>query len=96
MRRANEAVVRERHSVPTVDEVFQDMTQSNVFTKLDLKWGYLQLELSEESRDITTFTTHAELYRYKKLMFGITCAPEIYQRYIQQALNVAKDDQHHA
>ena len=66
MRRANEAIVRERHPIPTVDEVLQDMTQSSLFSKLDLKWGYHQLELSEESRDITTFTTHAGLYRYTR------------------------------
>ena len=63
MRRANEAIVRERHPIPTVDEVLQDMTQSSVFSKLDLKWGYHQLELSEESRDIITFSTHAGLTR---------------------------------
>ena len=49
--------------------------------------GYHQLELSEESRDITTFSTHAGLYRYKKLMFGVTSVPEIYQHAIQQALH---------
>ena len=87
MRRANEAIVRERHPIPTVDEVLQDMTQSSVFSKLDLKWGYHQLELSEESRDITTFTTHAGLYRYKRFMFGVTSAPDIYQHAIQQALH---------
>ena len=80
-----------------------------MFSKLDLKWDYHQLELSEESRDITTFLTHAGLYRYKRLQFGITSAPEIYQHAIQQALhgcegvrNIsddiilhAKDDQQH-
>ena len=87
MRRANKAIVRERHPIPTVDEVLQNMTQSRVFSKLDLKWGYHQLELSEESRDITTFSTHAGLYRYKRLMFDITSAPGIYQHAIQQALH---------
>ena len=48
MHRSNEPVVRERHPIPTVDEVLQDMTQSIVFTNLDLKWGYHQLELSDE------------------------------------------------
>ena len=75
MRRANEAIVRERHPIPTVDEVLQ----SSVFSKLDLKWGYHQLELSEGSRDITTVSTHAGLNRYKRLMFGVTSAPESYQ-----------------
>ena len=84
MRRANEAVVRERHPIPTVDEVLQDMTQSSVFTKLDLKWGYHQLGLSEESLGITTFMTHAG--RYKRFMFVITSVPEIYQHAIQQVL----------
>ena len=87
MRRANEAIVTERHPIPTVDEVLQDMTQSSVFSELDRKWGYHQLELSEESRDITTFSTHAGRYRYKRLMFGVTSAPEIYQHAIQQALH---------
>ena len=87
MGRANEAIIRERHPISTVDEVLQDMTQSIVFSKLDLKWGYHQLELSEEARGITTFTTHAGLYRYKRLMFGVTSAPEIYQHAIQQVLH---------
>ena len=37
MRRANEAIVRERHPIPTVDEVLQDMTQSSVFSETDHK-----------------------------------------------------------
>jgi hypothetical protein len=49
-----------------------------------LKWGFHQIELAEESRGITTFATHSSLYRYKRLMFGITSAPEVYQHIIQQ------------
>ena len=86
MRRANEAILHERHPIPTVDEVLQNMNQSTVFSKLDLKWGFHQIELSEDSREITTFTTHAGLFRYKRLMFGINSAPELYQHIIQQVL----------
>ena len=86
MRCANEAIQRERHPIPTIDEVLLDMNQSTVFSKLDLKWGFHQIELAEESRGITTFTTHCGLYRYKRLMFGITSAPEVYQHVIQQTL----------
>ena len=85
MRRANGAVVRERHPIPTVDEVLHNMNESVVFSKLDLRWGYHQIELDEESRGIT-FATHTGLYRYKRLMFGITSAPEFYQHIIQQVL----------
>lgn len=67
MRRANEAIIRQRYPIPTVDEVLQNMNGSTVFSKLDLKWGYHQLELTPESRDITTFATHRGVYRYKRL-----------------------------
>jgi ribosome-interacting GTPase 1 len=62
------------------------MNESAVFTKLDLKWGYHQIELESKSREITTFVTHMGLFRYKRLMFGITSAPELYQHIIQQVL----------
>ena len=86
MCRANQAIIRERHPIPTVDEVLQSLNQSTVFSKIDLKWGYHQVELDPESRSITTFVTHCGLYRYKRLMFGINAAPEIYQHVIQQTL----------
>ena len=77
MRRANLAVKRERYPIPTIEELLQEMNQSKIFSKLDVKWAYHQIELEPESRDITTFVTHEELYRYKRLMFGISCAPEM-------------------
>ena len=84
MRQANRAIIRERHPIPTIDEVLQEMNDSQVFSKLDLKWGYHQIELEESSRPITTFVTHQGLYRYKRLMFGISSAPEKYQQVIHQ------------
>ena len=62
------------------------MYGSKVFSKLDLKWGFHQLQLSLESRPSTTFATHMGLYRYKRLMFGVTSAPEVYQYTIQSVL----------
>ena len=86
MRRANEAIIRGRYPIPTVDELLQNMNGSKVFSKIDLKWGYHQLELTEESRDITTYATHSGLYRYKRLLFGVSSASEQYQHEIAAAL----------
>jgi hypothetical protein len=86
MRRVNTAVFRERYPIPTVEEILQDLTGAWVFSKLDLRWGYHQIELDEQSRNYTTFSTHTGLYRYKRLMFGVSAAPEIYQHVIQQSL----------
>ena len=76
MRRANEAIIRKRYQIPTLDKVLHNLNQSTVFSKLDLKWGYHQLDLHSDSRSITTFTTHC----------GINSAPEVYQHVIQQTL----------
>ncbi|KAI8506116.1 hypothetical protein Bbelb_164690 [Branchiostoma belcheri] len=86
MRRANEAIVRERQPIPTVEDVLHDLNGSTVFSKLDLKWGFHQVPLKEESRHITTFVTHRGLYRYKRLMFGISSAPEKYQQLVKEVL----------
>ncbi|VDI17945.1 Hypothetical predicted protein [Mytilus galloprovincialis] len=84
MRRANLAVMRERYPIPTVDEVIQDLNQSKVFSKLDIKLAYHQIELTPESRQITCFMTHKGIFRYKRLMFGINCAPEMYNKVMSQ------------
>ena len=86
MRRANEVIERERNPIPTIEEVLHDLNGSTVFSKLDMKWGFHQIELDPESRQITTFITHRDLFRYKRLMFGITSAPEKYQKIVKDAL----------
>ena len=58
MRQAKEAVIRERHSIPTLEETLQALNGAAVFSKLDLR----------------------------RLIFGFSCAPEIYQCVIQQTL----------
>jgi len=86
MRLANRAVIRERHPIPTMEEILHDMNGSTVFSKLDIRMAYHQIELDSTSRQITTFTSHVGLFQYKRLMFGINAAPEMYQHIISQTL----------
>ena len=58
MREPNKAILRSRHITPTLDDMILDLNGSKVFSKMDLRNGYHQPELSEDSRNITTFTTH--------------------------------------
>lgn len=66
--------------------ILEDMTGAKVFSKLDLKWGHHQIELKLESRSLTKFVTHTGLWRYKRLMFGISSTPETYQHIIRHVL----------
>ena len=86
MRAANQAIERERHPVPTVEDLIVDLNGATVFSKIDLNQGYHQLELDEDSRSITTFATHIGLFRYKRLSFGINSAAEIFQKSIEEVL----------
>lgn len=83
MRRAKEAIERERHPIPTIEEVLHELNGSTVFSKLELKWGFHQVELETESRRFTAFITHRGLFQYKRLMFGNTSAPEKYQKIVR-------------
>ena len=77
MRQANQAVLRERYQISTVEEVLQDFNQSTVLSKLDIKLAYHQIVLDPESRQIITFITNKDMYRCKRLMFGLSCATEM-------------------
>ena len=46
-----------------------------------------RVELELESRNITTFATHVGLFLFKRLVFGISYAPEMYQHCIRMALD---------
>ncbi|XP_030747091.1 uncharacterized protein K02A2.6-like [Sitophilus oryzae] len=86
MRRANKAIMRENHPLPTMDVLLPNFKNAKVFSRLDIRNAFHQLELSENCRYITTFITSKGLYRYKRLMFGITCAPEIFQKTLERIL----------
>ena len=86
MRHPNKAIKRERHITPTIDEITTVLNKACVFSKFDLNQGYHQIELAEESRYITTFSTHLGLRRYKRLNFGGTSAAEIFQNVIRETL----------
>ena len=86
MRKANEAIKRERHITPTIDDIISKLNGAQVFSKLDMNNGFHQLFLSKDPRNITVFSTHAGLQRYKRLNYGISASPEIFQNEIRQAL----------
>ena len=87
MRKANAAIIRERIPIPTMDEVLENLNGSAVFSKLDLCLGFHQIEVDEDSRDITTFATHDGLFRYMRLSFGVNSAPEKYQQIVRQVVS---------
>lgn len=91
MRQANKAVLRENYPLPTFDTVMTKLQNAKYSSRLDLENAYHQIELAEESRPITTFITHKGIFRYKRLMFGVNSAPEIFQRVFENLLTICRN-----
>ena len=82
MCRPNEALRRTHHPYPKSEEILQDLNGSKFFSKIDLKECYHQIELAESCRHLTTFKTHVDLRRYKRLPYGASVGSEICQHVI--------------
>ena len=80
----NKALLRETHPIKTIEDVVTRVEGSNYFTTLDANMGFFQIQLDYESQLLTTFGTPWGRYRYRRLPMGITSAPEIYQRKIEE------------
>ena len=87
MRCANKAISRTRYPTPTVEDILIKVRGSQLFTKLDLNSAFHQLELSPDSRYITTFQSDTRIKRYKRLIFGVNSAQEELQHALREILS---------
>ena len=74
----NNAIKRPHYMMPTIDQILPKLNNAKIFTILDAKNGFWQVELDKESANLTTFTTPFGRYRWLRLPFGIASAPEEY------------------
>ena len=70
----------------TIDDLVEAVNGATVFSKLDLIKAFHQMMLAEESRNLTTITTHMGLYRYLRLHMGIASASEILTEKVREIL----------
>lgn len=76
----NKALKRTNYQMPMLEEVLPNLGKAKVFTKLDAKKGFWQMKLTEKSSKLTTFWTPFGRYRWLRLPFGISPAPELFQQ----------------
>ncbi|XP_064473364.1 uncharacterized protein K02A2.6-like [Ornithodoros turicata] len=76
----------DKYPLPTATEMFAILANGAVFSKLDLAQAYLQLPVDEESSNLLTLNTPLGLFKVKRLPFGVSAAPGIFQRFIETLL----------
>ena len=82
----NQALKRNHYPLPTIEDVLPELSNARCFTVLDAKNGFWHVSLDEESSYATTFGTPWGRYRWLRMPFGISPAPEEFQRRLDQAL----------
>eukprot|EP00170_Pyropia_yezoensis_P001128 contig_5117_g1132 len=86
-KRLNEMAVKDVYPIPRMDDSFHFLGDATLISTLDSNAGYWQIPPADEDKDKTTFTCHMVLFRCKRLPFGLTSAPAIFQRAIDIILS---------
>ena len=70
-RHVNKAIQASNLPIPRQEDIKAKLSGANVFSKMDFKSAFWQVELHPESRYLTTFHANDKLYRYKRLTMGV-------------------------
>nr|GEV67171.1 putative reverse transcriptase domain-containing protein [Tanacetum cinerariifolium] len=76
-RELNKLTVKNRYLLPRIDDLFDELQGSSVYSKIDLRSGYYQLRIREEDIPITAFWTRYGHFEFQVMPFGLTNAPAV-------------------
>lgn len=85
-RSLNKSIVRHPHQIPSLEDLTSNLQGSEFFSCLDAKSGYHQIPVHPDSKHLLTFCVPNGCFRYKRMPFGISTAPEVYQSIMQKIL----------
>lgn len=82
----NEATKKTSYPLPTTEEVLSSLRGGAIFSTLDLAQAYQQLRVTPATAEILTINTIKGLYKVKRLPFGVSASPAIFQRFMETTL----------
>ncbi|GKE07511.1 putative reverse transcriptase domain-containing protein [Tanacetum coccineum] len=96
----NELTVKNHYPLPRIDDLFDQLQGSIIYSKIDLRSGYHQLRVREEDIPKTAFETRYRHYEFQVTPFGLTNAPvvfmdlmnRVYKPYLDKFVIVFIDD----
>ena len=85
-RRLNLVTKMDRHPLPLIQDIFDQLGGATIFSTLDLKQGYHQLPIHPLSREKIAFSCHLGLFQFQRASMGLACMPPFFQRQMQKCL----------
>jgi hypothetical protein len=85
-RKLNAIVEKDTFPLPNIEANLSSLGKARWFTTIDLLQGFLQCELTPESRLKTAFTCNGKQWQYKRLPMGLTTSPSAFMRVVEAAL----------
>ena len=85
-RKLNEVTKKDSYPLPRIDDSLDVLGKANYFSTLDLASGYWQIQLSDEAKEKSAFSTSSGLYQFTVMPFGLTNAPATFQRLMERVL----------
>src|SRR4051812_12535186 len=76
----NLATINNKYPLPRINDLYDQLAGSSVFSKMDLRLGYHQTKIRNEDIAKTAFTTSYGLYEYTGMSFGLINAPATFSR----------------
>ena len=83
LRRSNSITRKDVYPLPRVEDILDTLGEAKYFISLDLASGYWQVELDQNARAKSAFTTHHGLFEFVRMPFGLCNMPTTFQRLMQ-------------
>ena len=83
----NACTIKDAYSLPRIDEALDCLGRAIFFASLDLKSGYWQVKMDEESKPLTAFTVGLlGFYEIERMLFGLTNTSATFQQFMESCL----------